>query len=526
MFAGPESGVTRVSFFIDDPQMNGLPTKVENLAPYDLGGTDNSLLALPFNSAQLADGAHSLTALLALSDGSSEVLAAGFSVANNAPEMVFSTPTVNVSVQEGDGPTFQAIDLDTSDGSAANYTITDDASWLSVLPTSGVTPGTVTATIDPTGVAAGIYMATITATAGSYIADTVVVTLTVTSAGSAYDLLLSDSPDRSGAALLDGATVSGSMYVFAGPESGVTRVSFFIDDPQMNGLPTKVENLAPYDLGGTDNSLLALPFNSAQLADGAHTLTALLALSDGSSEVLAAGFFTNNSISLPFTDDFEDGDASGWSITDGSGNVSNWVVNNGGYVQSNFVGRIGSALEGTYHLGTYAILQAGKGLSDYRFSVDVTPQVGAEVDQNIQGNDIGVMFRYLDDDNYYRFSINSNKGFSRLEKKSGGIFTTLAKDARGYHVGELRNIVIELVGPVINVFLDGDALFGAFDQDIINGSVGLYCQDRTTFDNVLISDAGSIPSIVIATPTAYSVSTSENISVAAVITRSSSKPQP
>ena len=65
----------------------------------------------------------------------------------------------------------------------------------------------------------------------------------------AYDLLLSDSPDRSGAVLLDGATVSGSMYVFAGPESGVTRVSFFIDDPQMNGLPTKVENLAPYDLG-------------------------------------------------------------------------------------------------------------------------------------------------------------------------------------------------------------------------------------------------------------------------------------
>ena len=207
VFAGPESGVTRVSFFIDDPQMNGLPTKVENLAPYDLGGTDNSLLALPFNSAQLADGAHSLTALLALSDGSSEVLAAGFSVANNTPEMVFSTPTVNVSVQEGDGPTFQAIDLDTSDGSAANYTITDDASWLSVLPTSGVTPGTVTATIDPTGVAAGIYMATITATAGSYIADTVAVTLTVTSAGSAYDLLLSDSPDRSGAVLLDGTTV-------------------------------------------------------------------------------------------------------------------------------------------------------------------------------------------------------------------------------------------------------------------------------------------------------------------------------
>ena len=132
---GLESGV-RVSFFIDDPQMNGLPTKVENLAPYDLGGTDNSLLALPFNSAQLADGAHSLTALLALNDGSSEVLAAGFKAANNAPEMVFSTPTVNVSVQEGDGPTFQAIDRNTSDGSAANYTITDDASWLSVLPTS------------------------------------------------------------------------------------------------------------------------------------------------------------------------------------------------------------------------------------------------------------------------------------------------------------------------------------------------------------------------------------------------------
>ncbi len=332
-----------------------------------------------------------------------------------------------------------------------------------------------------------------------------------------HDLSLSFSPDRSGAVPLQGETVSGDIYVFTSPETGISQVSFYLDDPGMAGSPIQVERLAPYDFAGSSpDQSAALPYDTAQLSDGVHEITELIELSGGGSEIVSSTFTVANNIVLPFSDNFQDGIADGWWIVDGSGNLSNWQVINGEYHEQNFVGRIGTSLDGTYHLGTYSFLRAGMGLTNYRLSVDVIPLLGATVDQHITGNDVGIMFRYQNNDNYYRISFNSNKGFSRLEKKVGGIFTTLAENSRGYVDGQLLNIVLEVNGPLIQVYVNGDGLFSIYDTSLTSGTIALYCQDRTIFDNVLIERNSTAPSIVISTPGAYSVETSGNFDISVI----------
>ena len=78
--------------------------------------------------------------------------------------------------------------------------------------------------------------------------------------GNQYNLRMSVSPNRSGAVPLSGQIVSGNIYVFTGPDTGVKRVSFSLD-----GVPHSVENYAPFDFEGTGVGNVALPFDTTQL---------------------------------------------------------------------------------------------------------------------------------------------------------------------------------------------------------------------------------------------------------------------
>ena len=108
------------------------------------------------------------------------------------------------------------------------------------------------------------------------------------------------------------------------------------------------------------------------------------------------------------------------------------------------MGFLGNALQGNYHLGTYTYLSAAVGLADYRFSVNAIPLAES-------GQDIGVMFRYQDNNHYYRLSFSSSDGFTRLEKKLGGSFSTLAKNARGYEKGGMLGIQVEIANGLIPI---------------------------------------------------------------------------
>jgi hypothetical protein len=192
-FVDPATSVRRVRFFVDDPQMTGAPRQTENNAPWDLAGTASNGTALPFDTAQLPDGPHTVTAAVERDTGATEVLQATFTVDNGG-------------------------------------------------------------------------------------------------SGSGATLLVSTAPDRSNAAALDGAALDGDVYVFVAPASGIRRVRFFVDDPQMTSAPRQTENLAPWDLAGTASNGTALPFDTAQLAGGPHTVTAAVDLTSGATEVISGTF--------------------------------------------------------------------------------------------------------------------------------------------------------------------------------------------------------------------------------------------
>ncbi len=254
---------------------------------------------------------------------------------------------------------------------------------------------------------------------------------------------------------------------------------------------------------------------------------------------------------LPFSDNFSDGNFDDWTIVDNSGDPSDWNVTGGRLHQSNNVENRRDGLDETYQLGTYAYLGGYEGATNYRLFAEMrsNPAAGSS------GNGFGLMFRYQDDNNYYRISFNSRYSHARLERKFAGVMRTIATacltaatqqpalcvennpnveiltravDARGYLPGQSLAVLVEVVGGLIRVSVDpqydgvtfnGEARFAARETRFLSGTIGLYAQDQVSFDNVLLQETNSAdPNIVIASPLAFSVIDGGPLVVSAVAT--------
>lgn len=117
-------------------------------------------------------------------------------------------------------------------------------------------------------------------------------TSTFNVANGAFQLMVSASPDRSAPMSLDGRTLQGSAYIFTTPQTGVSQVTFYLDDPLATGTPYRVEKAPPYDFAGTASSSTALPFDTTSIAAGDHSITAHVLQSDGQTRIVSADFST------------------------------------------------------------------------------------------------------------------------------------------------------------------------------------------------------------------------------------------
>ena len=108
----------------------------------------------------------------------------------------------------------------------------------------------------------------------------------------AATLSVSSNANRSAPSNLDGATLArGNVYIFGANETGLRQVSFYLDPPASNAVANSVENIAPFDFAATAYDGNANPFNTSNIAAGAHSLRALFKYQNGSSQTLNA-FFT------------------------------------------------------------------------------------------------------------------------------------------------------------------------------------------------------------------------------------------
>jgi hypothetical protein len=170
------------------------------------------------------------------------------------------------------------------------------------------------------------------------------------------------------------------------------------------------------------------------------------------------------------SDNFNDGDFAGWTIVDqGTDQESSlWSVANGTLTQS---------VSANNTLAIYT----RRNWTDYRLTLKM---------QSMARDSVGVMFRYQNNSNYYRFSWNSRNNVRRLEKSQNGVFTVLAEDIKGYVTGQAYAVQIVAKDTLLEVMLDGALVFTARDSSFSEGSIALYSSSNqgSSFDDVLVED--------------------------------------
>ena len=166
----------------------------------------------------------------------------------------------------GANPAVQTIGVSNIGGGTLAWTATDSATWLTLSPTSGTNSGSITATVNLVGLAAGTYSAVITVNATGATTKTVPVTLTVTTSTTTPSISLSPaSLAFSGAA--GGANPAAKTFAVSNSGSGTLTW-------------TASENAAWLTLSpssGTNTGTVNASVNLSGLAAGTYNTTVTLA---------------------------------------------------------------------------------------------------------------------------------------------------------------------------------------------------------------------------------------------------------
>lgn len=179
--------------------------------------------------------------------------------------------------------------------------------------------------------------------------------------------------------------------------------------------------------------------------------------------------------------DFSGGSLAGWAAVD-QGTISApsaWSAQNGTALQSSNI--YGGTLTGAdpHKPGTF-LLTGSPAWSDIAASVRV---------MNPDNDAVGLMFRVVDADNYYRFSMDSERSYRRLTKTVAGTTTTLVESNAGYAPGAWYSILVQADGPRLGVWLDGLPILAATDATFAAGRIALYCWGSTgaAYDDVVVA---------------------------------------
>ncbi len=209
-----------------------------------------------------------------------------------------------------------------------------------------------------------------------------------------------------------------------------------------------------------------------------------------------------------FHEDFSDTDLSDWMIVDQGrwGGPSRWSVVGGALTESSGVRRLEWPWS-VARLGTLAVYREGLAWTDYSVSLSLRSQ---------DRHDLGVVFRYQDANNYYRFSWNGQTGVRRLMVCRNGRFTVLASDVRPYEPGTTYAVEVKAQGPVLEVEVDGEILLATTDATLASGTIGLYSSGNrgSAFDDILVDDLTGVnlsPRITAARAAADTITDSETV---------------
>ena len=148
------------------------------LAASPSSATGNGTVSIRVTTGTLTAGSYTGTITLSATGASNRTVPVTFTV-TAAPIINLNLTSLTYAATQGaSNPANQTVTL-TMTGGATNWTVSDNASWLSVTPTSGSGNSTVTSNVNTAGLAAGTYTGTITVSATGALSKTVTVTLTI-----------------------------------------------------------------------------------------------------------------------------------------------------------------------------------------------------------------------------------------------------------------------------------------------------------------------------------------------------------
>lgn len=112
-------------------------------------------------------------------------------------------------------------------------------------------------------------------------------------------------------------------------------------------------------------------------------------------------------------------------------------------------------------------------------------------------NTYGVLFRVIDDDNYYCFYITGNS-YVGLKKKVAGQFVVLLPELLSYYVNwgnDANHLTVIAEGNQLEVFVNGQSHFTVTDTEFAAGGIGMMAEMRTSpgqthivFDNIVLQE--------------------------------------
>jgi hypothetical protein len=92
---------------------------------------------------------------------------------------------------------------------------------------------------------------------------------------------------------------------------------------------------------------------------------------------------------------------------------------------------------------------------------------------------MGLVFRYVDADNFCFFALDAGRGFRRLGKKVAGVFRDLDVPAvdlgLGFTPGTTYRLKVVARGPALRAFVDGELWLSGRDTELNGaGRFGVY----------------------------------------------------
>jgi fibronectin type 3 domain-containing protein len=258
------------------------------------------------------------------------------------------------------------------------------------------------------------------------------------------------------------------------------------------------------NLGAEDTTnSYGIPWDTTMVGDGTYTLTATARDAAGNTRTSASVTVTVSNLSGPqlLAENFNAGTFGGWSVVDegDTSAPSAWSASTGALVQSSNI--YGSTTNPLATPGTYAYYSAGSTWANYQASL------------TIRSNDndaLGVMFRYQDAQNYYRFSWDQERTYRRLVKVNNGVVTLLAEDNVPYVTGQTYQVTVKAQGSSLEVGIDGTPIFMVTDTSHSMGSLALYSwgNQGTLFDDINVTS--TTPSAPDTTPPSVTLTAPSN----------------